>query len=126
LNPNVQAPVKRILGNHPRIHLLPPQSYLPFIWLMQQSTLIITDSGGIQEEAPTLNKPVLVMRDETERPEALNAGAAKLVGTDKGKIFREAMSLLTDAAVYRAMSNVANPYGDGKASARICDILEAS
>lgn len=123
LNPNVQAPVNDLLGGHARIHLLAPQSYLPFVWLMQQSTLIITDSGGIQEEAPTLGKPVLVLRDETERPEAVRAGAARLVGTNRGRIVREATSLLSDASAYRAMASVRNPYGDGKAAVRIVEIM---
>jgi UDP-N-acetylglucosamine 2-epimerase (non-hydrolysing) len=123
LNPNVQAPVKRILGDHPRIKLLEPQSYLPFIWLMQRSTLIITDSGGIQEEAPSLGKPVLVMRDTTERPEAVHAGAAKLVGTDRARIRDEALRLLTDDKAYAAMAGVRNPYGDGHAAARIVEIF---
>jgi len=123
LNPNVQAPVKRLLGDHPRIHLLQPQSYLPFVWLMQRSTLIITDSGGIQEEAPSLGKPVLVMREVTERPEAMLAGAAILVGTDRARIAAEATRLLTDAQAYRAMASVKNPYGDGKAAGRIVAAL---
>jgi len=123
LNPNVQEPVKRLLGRHPRIQLLPPLPYLPFAWLMQRSALIITDSGGIQEEAPSLGKPVLVMRETTERPEAVAAGAAKLVGTDRATIAREAVRLLTDSAAYQAMASVRNPYGDGKAAGRIVEIL---
>jgi UDP-N-acetylglucosamine 2-epimerase (non-hydrolysing) len=123
LNPNVQAPVRRILANHPRILLLEPQSYLPFVWLMQRSTLIITDSGGIQEEAPSLGKPVLVMRDTTERPEAVEAGAAKLVGTDRARISSDAVRLLTDKAAYAEMSAVRNPYGDGNAAQRIVEVL---
>ena len=125
LNPNVQAPVKRLLGGHPRIHLLPPQPYLPFVWLMQRSTLIITDSGGIQEEAPHLGKPVLVMRSATERPEALAAGAAKLVGTSRAKIAKEAVRLLTNNNTYQAMARVKNPFGDGHAAERIVKILTA-
>jgi UDP-N-acetylglucosamine 2-epimerase (non-hydrolysing) len=123
LNPNVQAPVNRILGGHPRVRLLEPQSYLPFIWLMQRSTLIITDSGGIQEEAPSLGKPVLVMRDTTERPEAVQAGAAILVGADRARIAGEARRLLTDPTAYAAMSGVRNPYGDGHSAERIVDIF---
>jgi UDP-N-acetylglucosamine 2-epimerase (non-hydrolysing) len=123
LNPNVQAPVKRILSNHDRIVLLEPLSYLPFLSLMERCTLIITDSGGIQEEAPSLHKPVLVMRDTTERPEASDAGAAKLVGTSRTKIAQEGIRLLTDVKVYDAMASVRNPYGDGKAAERIVAAL---
>jgi UDP-N-acetylglucosamine 2-epimerase (non-hydrolysing) len=123
LNPNVVEPVNRILGHHPRIRLLPPQAYLPFVWLMQQSTLILTDSGGIQEEAPSLGKPVLVMRDTTERPEALAAGTARLVGTDRNKIVAEVERLMHDPAARTAMTGVGNPYGDGRAAQRIADIM---
>lgn len=123
LNPRVQEPVHRLLGNHPRIHLLAPQAYLAFVWLMRQAVLIVTDSGGIQEEAPSLGKPVLVMRDTTERPEAVAAGAAKLVGTGRAKIAGEAARLLGDPKAYAAMSSVRNPYGDGQAAARIVEEL---
>jgi len=123
LNPNVQAPVKRILAGHPRIILLEPQPYLPFLALMELSTLIITDSGGIQEEAPSLGKPVLVMRDTTERPEAVAAGAAVLVGANRQRISSEAARLLNDESAYRAMASVRNPYGDGKAAQRIVEVL---
>lgn len=126
LNPNVQEPVRRILSKAPGVILLEPQDYLPFVYLMDRSALIITDSGGIQEEAPSLGKPVLVMRDTTERPEAVDAGAVKLVGTDRIAIVREARRLLDDSAAYEAMACVHNPYGDGKAAARIRDILKES
>jgi UDP-N-acetylglucosamine 2-epimerase (non-hydrolysing) len=123
LNPNVLEPVHRILGGHPRIKLLPPQAYLPFVWLMQQSTLILTDSGGIQEEGPSLGKPVLVMRDTTERPEAIAAGTARLIGTDRARILSETEKLLNDPAERAAMLAKENPYGDGKAAERIVNIL---
>ena len=123
LNPNVREPVTRLLGRHRNVHLIEPQDYLPFVWLMNRATFIITDSGGIQEEAPSLGKPVLVMRDTTERPEALAAGTVRLVGTDTDRIVRLATELLTDAGAYREMSVAHNPYGDGKAVGRILDAL---
>ena len=123
LNPNVQEPVKRILKDVDNVHLIEPQQYLPFVYLMNRSHIILTDSGGIQEEAPSLGKPVLVMRDTTERPEAVDAGTVKLVGTDIAKITTALNELLTDDAAYKAMSRAHNPYGDGKACQRICDIL---
>jgi UDP-N-acetylglucosamine 2-epimerase (non-hydrolysing) len=123
LNPNVQKPVKRILGGLPRVHLVEPQDYLPFVYLMTRSALIVTDSGGVQEEAPSLGKPVLVMRDTTERPEAVTAGTVKLVGTDEARIVREASRLLDDPRAYRRMARAHNPYGDGKAADRIVGIL---
>jgi UDP-N-acetylglucosamine 2-epimerase (non-hydrolysing) len=119
LNPNVQEPVKRILSDAPGIHLIEPLDYLPFVWLMNRSYLIITDSGGVQEEAPSLGKPVMVMRDTTERPEAVTAGTVILVGTDRQKIVAIAHQLLTDKAAYEAMTRAHNPYGDGKAAERI-------
>ena len=119
LNPNVQEPVNRILGNHSRIHLVEPLDYLPFVYAMKKSFLIITDSGGVQEEAPSLGKPVLVMRDTTERPEAIDAGTVKLVGSDPEKIFMEASKLLNEENEYKKMSFAHNPYGDGKACERI-------
>jgi len=125
LNPNVQEPVRRILGNQERIYLIEPVEYLPFVYLMDSSYLIITDSGGIQEEAPTLHKPVLVTRDTTERPEAVEAGLAKLVGTLKEPIVREASNLLTDKHAYAKMSKGSNPFGDGNASQRIVERLLA-
>jgi UDP-N-acetylglucosamine 2-epimerase (non-hydrolysing) len=124
LNPNVQEPVKRILGKIANVILLEPLDYLPFVYLMDRSTLLITDSGGVQEEAPSLGKPVLVMRDTTERPEAVEAGTVKLVGTDRDKIVAEANLLLDNHAAYEAMSRAHNPYGDGLAASRICDILK--
>ncbi len=123
LNPNVQEPVKRILGGRGNIHLIEPQDYLPFVYLMTRSTIIITDSGGVQEEAPSLGKPVLVMRDTTERPEALTAGTVRLVGTDTNTIVAEASRLLDDAEAYRTMSIAHNPYGDGQACDRIAQTL---
>ena len=123
LNPNVKEPVNRILSNLSNVHLVEPMEYLSFIKLMDLSYLILTDSGGIQEEAPSLGKPVLVMRDTTERPEALEAGTVKLVGTNKNQIVKMVNRLLTDRAFYMRMSKAHNPYGDGKASGIICDTL---
>lgn len=121
LNPNVREPVKRILGAGLRsnVHLIEPLSYLPFVRLMDRSTVILTDSGGVQEEAPSLGKPVLVMRDTTERPEAVEAGTVRLVGTDYDAIVRETSRLLSDRQAYETMSQAHNPYGDGKATERI-------
>jgi len=123
LNPNVQELVKRILKDNERIHLINPLDYESFVWLMNKSYLILTDSGGVQEEAPSLGKPVLVLRQVTERPEAVEAGTVRVVGLDKEKIVQEAQRLLDDQAFYEKMSKVANPYGDGKASKRIVEIL---
>lgn len=125
LNPNVQEPVNRILGGdkHSNIHLIDPVDYLPFVYLMNRSYLIITDSGGVQEEAPSLGKPVLVMRETTERPEAVDAGTVILVGTNQEKIVFETSKLLTDENAYKTMAMAHNPYGDGKASERIVKIL---
>ncbi|MGR3617735.1 MAG: non-hydrolyzing UDP-N-acetylglucosamine 2-epimerase [Paracoccaceae bacterium] len=123
MNPNVQEPVNRILGGIPEVTLLPPQDYLPFVWLMNRADVIITDSGGVQEEAPSLGKPVLVMRDTTERPEAVNAGTVKLVGTNPEKIVGEAFKLLTNARAYGAMAYSPNPYGDGLAAGRIATVV---
>jgi len=119
LNPNVKEPVNRILKDVNNVFLIEPQDYLPFIYLMNQAYIILTDSGGIQEEAPSLGKPVLVMRDTTERPEAVTAGTVKLVGTDKQKIIKTVEKLLTTQADYDAMSRSHNPYGDGQACQRI-------
>lgn len=119
LNPNVREPVFRLLGNSSNVILLEPLSYLPFVRLMFRSTLILTDSGGIQEEAPTFGIPVLVMRDTTERPEGIESGTVKLVGTDTSRIVEAVSTLLTDTSVYASMASSANPYGDGKASERI-------
>jgi len=124
LNPNVREPVNRLLKGISNVHLIEPLDYLPFVYLMDQSSIILTDSGGIQEEAPSLGKPVLVMRDTTERPEAIIAGTVKLVGTDIDTIVTEVSQLLNDEASYSVMSQAHNPYGDGKASQRICDVLE--
>lgn len=124
LNPNVQEPVRRMLAAHSRIHLIEPLDYLPFVWLMSRAYLIITDSGGVQEEAPSLGKPVLVMRNTTERPEAVSAGTVKLVGTDAAAIKREATTLLVDRAAYERMSTAHNPYGDGQAAPRIIAALK--
>lgn len=123
LNPNVREPVNRILAGIDNIHLIEPQQYLPFIYLMSCSHIILTDSGGIQEEAPSLGKPVLVMRDTTERPEAVESGTVKLVGTDVEKITSNLTELLTSESAYQAMSFAHNPYGDGKACQRILDAL---
>ena len=123
LNPNVQEPVQRLLSDVSNIHLIDPQDYLPFVYLMTQSHLILTDSGGIQEEAPSLGKPVLVMRDTTERPEAVSAGTVKLVGTDVDRIVDEVTRLMSDDTAYAEMSRAHNPYGDGNACARILDVL---
>ncbi len=123
LNPNVQEPVKRILGKSTNVHLLPPQDYLPFVYLMNRSTLIVTDSGGVQEEAPSLGKPVLVMRETTERPEAVSAGTVKLVGTSRERILKATNQLLDDKAAYQIMARAHNPYGDGAAAMRIASAL---
>lgn len=125
LNPNVQAPVQRILGGVEAVHLIAPQDYLPFVWLMSRAHLIITDSGGVQEEAPSLGKPVLVMRDTTERPEAVAAGTVRLVGTDPAKIVTETLRLLQDDAAYAGMARAMNPYGDGTAAGQIAAALIA-
>lgn len=126
LNPNVQEPVKRLLGNINNIHLVEPQDYLPFVYLMDKSTLILTDSGGIQEEAPSLGKPVLVMRDTTERPEAIIAGTVRLVGTGQTQIVTSVTTLLKSNDEYSRMSKAHNPYGDGNAAERISQILLSS
>lgn len=125
LNPNVREPVFRILRGFPNVHLIDPVDYLPFVYLMARAYLIVTDSGGIQEEAPALGKPVLVMREVTERPEAVEAGTVRLVGTDFARIVAETERLLTDALAYRRMATAINPYGDGRASERIVAALEA-
>ena len=127
LNPNVRQPVTEILGNShstPNIYLIPPLEYLPFVFLMGIAYFLLTDSGGIQEEAPGLGKPVLVMRETTERPEALEAGTAKLTGTRSEEIIRLASSLLDNPEEYTRMSQAVNPYGDGKAARYMTGILE--
>ena len=125
-NPRVQDPVQRMLGSHPgQIHLIQPLDYLAFIYLLRKSYLVITDSGGVQEEAPSLGKPVLVLRETTERPEAVAAGTVRLVGTDPDAIVARATELLSDGAIYRKMSQAHNPYGDGQAAERVIRILSA-
>jgi UDP-N-acetylglucosamine 2-epimerase (non-hydrolysing) len=119
LNPNVKGPVESALADQPNIHLIPPQDYLSFVYLMTRSHIILTDSGGIQEEAPSLGKPVLVMRDTTERPEAIEAGTARLVGANAAKIVDGVTRLLDEPGAYEAMANASNPYGDGHSSERI-------
>ena len=121
MNPNVQEPVNRILGNLGNVHLIQPIDYPAFIFLMQQCHFILTDSGGVQEEAPSLGKPVLVMRDTTERPEALDAGTVKLTGTDTKRMIECMRTLLDDNSIYEKMSQAINPYGDGKSSLRIAE-----
>ena len=123
LNPNVREPVNRLLGRAEGIHLIEPLDYLPFVYLMEQSFLVLTDSGGIQEEAPSLGKPVLVMRNNTERPEAVEAGTVKLVGTDADHIVSSCRELLENEQLYNRMSQSHNPYGDGKAVERIIQAL---
>ena len=125
LNPNVQGPVYKLLSEIDNIQLIAPLSYPSFVWLMDKSYLIITDSGGVQEEAPSLGKPVLVMRDTTERPEAIEAGTVILVGTNKDKIVDEANKLLNETFAYKAMSKLHNPYGDGMASQRIVSYIRS-
>jgi UDP-N-acetylglucosamine 2-epimerase (non-hydrolysing) len=123
LNPNVQKPVKKLLSDISNVHLIEPLQYESFIYLMNRSYFIITDSGGVQEEAPALGKPVLVMRDTTERPEAVDAGTVKLVGTDANKIVDEAQKLLDNENIYKEMSFAHNPYGDGTACEKIIEFL---
>ena len=125
LNPQVRKPVLSILKDIPNIHLIDPLDYSSFVWLMNKSYVILTDSGGVQEEAPSLGKPVLVMREVTERVEGVEAGTAKIVGTDAEKIIRETLSLLRSPSMYDKMVNVLNPYGDGKSSQRIFDIIQS-
>ena len=128
LNPNVRKPIAEVFGedyrrNHSNVFLIEPLDYLPFVYMMNHSTLVLTDSGGIQEEAPGLGKPVLVMRNTTERPEAVTAGTVKLVGTDYDRIVNEVSSLLDNKELYNTMAKAANPYGDGQTSARIVDLF---
>jgi UDP-N-acetylglucosamine 2-epimerase (non-hydrolysing) len=124
-NPNVQDPVLRHLAAHPRILLMEPLAYVPFVDLMRRAYLLITDSGGIQEEGPSLGKPILVLREKTERPEAVLAGTVKMVGTDKDCIVAEALHLLDNREAYDRMARIHNPYGDGHASSRICGLLRS-
>jgi UDP-N-acetylglucosamine 2-epimerase (non-hydrolysing) len=123
LNPNVREPVYRILGGHERIRLVAPLPYESFVWLMDRASVVLTDSGGVQEEAPSLGKPVLVMRDTTERPEGVAAGNARLVGTRRERIVEELSRLMNDSAQRAAIARVSNPYGDGHAAMRIANIL---
>nr|WP_244629676.1 UDP-N-acetylglucosamine 2-epimerase (non-hydrolyzing) [Martelella limonii] len=123
LNPNVSGPVHALLGDLGNVHLIDPQAYLEFVYLMQRADIILTDSGGVQEEAPYLAKPVLVMRDVTERPEAVAAGAVKLVGTEPDRIVSETARLLDDRAYYASFARIVNPYGDGHAAERIADAI---
>lgn len=123
LNPNVQKPVYELLSGLNNVYLISPLDYLPFIYAMQHSTLLLTDSGGVQEEAPSLGKPVLVMRDTTERPEAVEAGTVKLIGTDAAAIVSNVTNLLRDKVLYKSMSETHNPYGDGQACERILEAL---
>jgi UDP-N-acetylglucosamine 2-epimerase (non-hydrolysing) len=123
LNPNVREPVNRILSDIDNIYLIEPQQYLPFIYLMNQAYIILTDSGGIQEEAPSLGKPVLVMRDTTERPEAVDAGTVKLVGTNIEIMTSAISELMDDGYAYKKMSFAHNPYGDGNACGKILEVL---
>ncbi len=124
-NPNVQDPVQRYLANHPNILLIDPLSYVPFVDLMRRAYLLITDSGGIQEEGPSLGKPILVLREKTERPEAVTAGTVQLVGTDERKIVQSAEFLLENRPAYDQMARIHNPYGDGHASGRIAAIIDS-
>ena len=123
LNPNVQKPVYEILDGHENIHLIEPQDYAPFVWLMDRSDLILTDSGGVQEEGPSLGKPILVMRELTERPEAVAAGTVRLVGTHTQSIIEGVEGVLLNDPIYQRMSTATNPYGDGKAVSRIAHVL---
>ena len=123
-NPNVFNMAHEMLSQHPNIHLIKPIGYLDFVWLMRRAHIILTDSGGIQEEAPSLHKPVLILRNKTERPEVVKAGGAKLVGTSMTKIYQAVSRLMTDEHLYRQMAHIPNPYGDGDAAIKIVDILE--
>lgn len=123
LNPNVKDDVHELLGNHPLIHLTAPFAYPEFLWLLNNARIILTDSGGVQEEAPSLGKPVLLLRDTTERPEAMDAGTVIKTGSDAALIYKTAMHLLTDTAAYDAMATISNPYGDGHASERILETM---
>jgi len=125
LNPNVQKPVYDLISGHANIHLIDPLEYEPFVFLLRHAYLVLTDSGGIQEEAPSFGKPVLVMREVTERPEAVEAGTVRLVGADTAKIVQHVSELLSDEAAYASMSKAHNPYGDGMAAERITTILAA-
>ena len=123
LNPRVSGPVSELLGGMPNVHLISPLDYELFVYLLARSYLVLTDSGGLQEEAPSLGKPVFLMRDTTERPEAVDAGTVLLVGSDSDRIYQAVNSILNDDARYKTMSRAHNPYGDGKAASRIVDVL---
>jgi UDP-N-acetylglucosamine 2-epimerase (non-hydrolysing) len=123
LNPNVQKSAKEVLGNHPKIHLIPPIDYLDLVNLLEKAYIVVTDSGGIQEEGPALGKPVLVLRKVTERPEAVEAGTAKVIGVNEQEVYEDVQELLTNQRVYERMANAVNPYGDGKATLRILDAI---
>jgi UDP-N-acetylglucosamine 2-epimerase (non-hydrolysing) len=123
LNPNVQKSAKEVLGNHPKIHLIPPIDYLDLVNLLEKAYIVVTDSGGIQEEAPALGKPVMVLRKVTERPEAVAAGTAKVIGVEEKGVYDDVQELLTNQRVYERMANAVNPYGDGKATLRILDAI---
>ncbi len=125
LNPNISDPVRELLGNKDNIHLIKPLDYAPFVYLMDRARIILTDSGGVQEEAPSLGKPVLVMRETTERPEAVEAGTVKLVGTDTNRIIDQVEDLMNGGPLYKKMSRAINPYGDGRAGERILSVLRA-
>ncbi|MBV8811986.1 MAG: UDP-N-acetylglucosamine 2-epimerase (non-hydrolyzing) [Acidobacteriaceae bacterium] len=125
-NPNVQGPVNKYLASRPNVLLIQPLTYVPFVDLMRRAHILLTDSGGVQEEGPSLGKPILVMREKTERPEAVIAGTVKLVGTDEGAIYAEASRLLEDTSEYERMARIHNPYGDGQASERIADGIMSS
>jgi UDP-N-acetylglucosamine 2-epimerase len=125
-NPNVRRTVDALLKNEERVHLIEPLDYLPFVHLLKKAYLVLTDSGGVQEEAPSLGKPVLVLREVTERPEAIDAGTAMLVGNTYDRIVQNVQRLLDDSSVYGGMANAVNPYGDGLASQRIADHLESA
>jgi UDP-N-acetylglucosamine 2-epimerase (non-hydrolysing) len=123
-NPTVREPLQALLGNHPRIFLTEPLDYAELVGAIMRSYLLLTDSGGLQEEAPSLGKPVLVLRETTERPEAVTAGTAKLIGTNTNAIVKNAAELLANPTAYETMANAINPFGDGQASARILDIVQ--
>ena len=123
-NPNVQKPIQNILSSHENIRLIPPQDYFSFVFLMSRAHIILTDSGGIQEEAPSLGKPVLVARNKTERPEGIRAGNARLIGIDCDRIYKEITRLLHNDRAYKKMAHIRNPYGDGSASRRILEIID--
>jgi UDP-N-acetylglucosamine 2-epimerase len=123
LNPKVRAPVTRLLSDVPNVRLIEPVDYYTFVFLMSKAFLILTDSGGIQEEAPSLGKPVLVMREKTERPEAIDAGTACLVGTERERIFEQTTGLLQNENEYARMASAENPFGDGRAAERIAETL---